>query len=334
MHPSHVFIGRLTRDYILYPLGGPVLDSAGGAPLHAAGGSAVWADSKPGLVARVGADYPRQWLKNFVARGYDVKGIRALPDELDQRNFLSYSESFEVSRANPVAQFSRSGFPFPKTLLGYQPRTETRPVLAQPERLSPAVSDIPAEYLEAVAFHLCPMELSAHLQFAETLRGVVRCLAIDPAAGSMSPLALKELRGLLNGVTAFLPSLEEISALFWGKTHDPWEMAAAIGEFGCEYVVIKCGPHGQLLYDAISKRRWEIPAYPARLVDPTGAGDAFCGGFLAGYQKNYDPLEGVLHGNISASLAIESRGPFAVFDSTPGLADARLNALREMVREI
>ncbi len=334
MPPSHIFIGRLTRDYTLFPLGQPRLDSAGGAPLHASGGLAVWGDSSPGLVARAGADYPREWLKDFAARGFDTAGIRILPDALDQRNFLSYSESFELTRMNPVAQFSRLGFSFPKALLGYHAQAETLPALAPPAKISPALADIPADYLNAGAFHICPLELSAQLQFADTLRGVVRTLTLDPASASMSPLALKELRGLLNGVTAFLPSLEEISALYWGQTRDPWEMAAAVGAFGCEYVVIKCGPRGQLLYDAVSKRRWEIPAYPARVVDPTGAGDAFCGGFLAGYQKDHDPLEGALYGNISASLAIESVGPFAAVEAMPGLAQARLNALREMVREI
>ena len=82
---------------------------------------------------------------------------------------------------------------------------------------------------------------------------------------------------LLNGVTAFLPSQEELNNLFWGETYDLWKMAEAVSKYGCEYIVIKCGAHGQLLYDANNKRKWEIPAYPARLADPTGAGDAFCG---------------------------------------------------------
>jgi ribokinase len=172
------------------------------------------------------------------------------------------------------------------------------------------------------------------LQFLDALRGAMRVLTLDPSAGYMAPASLKEVRGLVHGLTAFLPSLEEITSLFWGQTNDPWEMAAAIGEFGCEYIVIKCGARGQLLYDAVNRRRWEIPAYPARLADPTGAGDAFCGGFLAGYRKNFDPLEGALCGNVSASLAIEGSGPFYPLDVAPGLAEARLGALREMVREI
>jgi sugar/nucleoside kinase (ribokinase family) len=111
-------------------------------------------------------------------------------------------------------------------------------------------------------------------------------------------------------------------------------MAEMISVYGPEYVVIKCGPGGQLLYDVSTKRKWEIPAYPARLADPTGVGDAFNGGFLAGYCKSYDPLEGVLYGNISASLKLEGSGVYYPLDVMPGLGEARLHVLRDMVREV
>jgi sugar/nucleoside kinase (ribokinase family) len=99
-------------------------------------------------------------------------------------------------------------------------------------------------------------------------------------------------------------------------------------------VVIKRGERGQYLYDGFSRSRWMIPAYPARLAAPTGAGDAFCGGFLAGYYRTYDPLQAALHGNISASLVIEGSNVFYALDCMPGLADARLLALKDMVRKV
>ena len=134
----------------------------------------------------------------------------------------------------------------------------------------------------------------------------------------------RELPALLNGVTAFLPSQEELCNLFWGETYDLWKMAEAVSMYGCEYVIIKCGSRGQLLYDANNKRKWEIPAYPARVLRIRPAqGMRFVVGFLAGYCKNYDPLEGVLYGNISASLKLEGSGAFYPLDVLPGLAEAR-----------
>ncbi len=333
MEPSFILVGQLRREYLLPPFGQPLLDSPGGNLLYAAGGLGVW-EARLGLVGRVGEDYPRLWLKDLARRGWDTAGIRILPRALDQRSFLAWSENFEPSRANAVSHFARRGIPFPRALLGFQPQSNSQAAQSKPDPVSPLVADIPSEYLDAGALHLCPLELAAHQQFVDRLRGVMRVLTLDPSAALMAPAFQREVRGLVRGLTAFLPSLEELTALFWGQTNDPWEMAAAIGEWGCEYVIVKCGARGQLVYDSVSKRRWEIPAYPARLADPTGAGDAFCGGFLAGYRKNYDPLEGALRGNISASLAVEGSGPFHPLDVAPGLAEARLSALREMVREI
>lgn len=334
MEPSYIIVGQLTRDFLFPPFGQPLLDSPGGNLLYAAGGLGVW-DAHIGLVSRAGENYPRQWLHDLAARGWDTAGIRIQPVTLDQRFFLAYSETFEATRVNPVTQFSQRGAAFPKALLGYQPRSaNTRTAQPQLDPTSPLLSDIPSDYLDAGALHLCPMDLSAQLQFSDNLAGVMRVLTLDPGPDAMTPIFQRETRALMRGLTAFLPSLEEIAALFWEQTRDVWEMAAALGEWGCEYVIVKCGERGQLLYDSQSKRRWEIPAYPTRLVDPTGAGDAFCGGFLVGYRKDYDPLEGVLYGNISASLAIEGSGPFHPLDAMHGLAEARLSALREMVRSV
>ena len=330
MNPGFLVFGQLRREYLLPPAGLPRLDGAGGSLLYAAAGLGVW-EKSIGLVGRVGNDYPREWLNQCIGRGLDTRGIRILPQNLDVREFLSYNESFEVSRINPVTHFARREMTFPKSLLGYQPLDEKK----TDEARALIVTDIPDEYLNARAALICPMGLVPQVQLIAGLkRGTVHTFVLDPAPATMMPTARRALPALLNGVTAFLPSQEELKNLFWGETHDLWRMAEAVSMYGCEYVVIKCGARGQLLYDVDTKRKWEIPAYPARIADVTGAGDAFCGGFMAGYCKNYDPLEGVLYGNISASLKLEGSGPFYPMDVLPGLAEARLNVLKDMVREV
>jgi sugar/nucleoside kinase (ribokinase family) len=89
-----------------------------------------------------------------------------------------------------------------------------------------------------------------------------------------------------------------------------------------------------MIYDGTGNRRYEIPAYSSRLADPSGAGDAFCGGFLAGFHKTNDPVLAACYGNVSASLKIEGSGPFYALDVLPGLAEARLHSIKEMVREV
>ena len=111
-------------------------------------------------------------------------------------------------------------------------------------------------------------------------------------------------------------------------------MAEGLAAYGCEMVVIKRGERGQLLYDAGSKTRWEIPSYPSNVVNPTGAGDAFCGGFMAGYRRSYDPLEAALYGNISASVVVEGHLPEFALAVLPGLPELRLESIRGSVRKV
>ena len=330
MSPQFLVFGKLTREFHLPAEAQPRLDMAGGSLLYAAAGLGVW-ESDIGLVGRVGNDYPRAWLNDARTRGFDTRGIKILPHDVDLRDFKAYGESFEASEQNPIAHFARRGMTFPKSLLGYQPLEERG--IRETGRL--VVTDIPGEYLTARAALFCPMELITQNQLISGLkRGNIHTFVLDPAHGNMTPKAKRELPALLNGVTAFLPSQEELRNLFWGETHDLWEMAEAVSLYGCDFIVIKCGARGQLLYVAGTKRKYEIAAYPARIADPTGAGDAFAGGFLAGYCKNYDPLDGVLYGNVSASLKMEGSGAYDPLDVMPGLAEARLNAVRELVRQV
>ncbi len=330
MKPPFVIAGRLRREYLLPPQGQPLLDSPGGNLLYAAGGLAVW-ENDVGLLGRVGEDYPQQWLSRFEQYGLDTRGIRILPQPLDLRFFLAYTEDYRPSYTNPVGHFARRSLTFPKSLLGYQAPTERTDNRA-PSPDSPRVADIPDDYLHAKAVHLCPLDFITHhhllLAFHQKTSPAV---TLDPSPGYMQPNFLSDLRLLLDGLAAFLPSEEELRSLFWGQTNDLWEMMEALGEYGCPVIVVKRGGRGQWLYDATGKRRWEIPAYPARMADPTGAGDAFCGGFLAGLHRTGDPLQAALYGNVTASLKCEGSGPFYPLDVLGGLAQARLEALQGLV---
>lgn len=334
MEPEFILAGKLNREYILPLSGRPMLDIPGGHPLYAAGGLAVW-EKGAGLLARVGEDFPHEWLGLFEQRGLDTRGVRIIPGALDLRSFIAYNDSLEPMRKNPMAHFVRLGMTFPKSLLGYQPPIEQQERFTQPDPAAPHVSEIPSEYLNANCVHICPLDyLSQSQLLAAFQRESVTTISLDPSPGYMNRAFLDKVRSLLGGLTVFSPSEEELRSLFWGKTNDLWEMAEVLGKSGCEMVVVKCGGQGQLLYDAMSKRRWEIPAYPARVADPTGIGDAFCGGFLAGYRKTYDPLQAVMYGNVSASLCIEGSGPFYSFEVLPGLAQARMQSLKEFVRRV
>ena len=74
--------------------------------------------SEIGLVGRVGNDYPREWLNQCMARGFDTSGIHVVPKNMDVREFVAYNESFEPNRVNPVSHFARREMTFPKVSIG------------------------------------------------------------------------------------------------------------------------------------------------------------------------------------------------------------------------
>ncbi|NOH04523.1 MAG: carbohydrate kinase family protein [Chloroflexi bacterium] len=306
MTPLFAIAGKLTREYLLPPVGNPILDAPGGNLLYAAGGLAVWDTSAP-LIARVDRQYPGKWLEPLEARGFDIRGIRVLQEsELDLRSFIAYNAANERGASNAVSHFARRQMTFPKSLLGYRPPDETHkdPQASDPD--SPAALEVPKELRDIRHVHLCPFDFTSQSQMVNLFKGGSnQTVSLDPAPGYMKPALWRTLRVVLQGVTAFHPSEEEMRALFWGETNDLWEMAQQVSEYGVEIIVVKRGALGQLVYDAKGRHRYEVPAYPARLADPTGAGDAFCGGFLAGLQRTNDPLSAALYGNVSASLKVE-----------------------------
>ncbi len=334
--PRYLFAGQLNRNYIILPSGKLNLDRPGGNALYAAVGLAVWEpDPPPGLIARVGEDFPRDWLDTIARHKMDTRGVRILPEPVDVRTFIAYNENRKRSKDDPVTQFARLGEPFPRSLLGYRDQSNN---LASRTRLLPTSLrqvDIPPDFLDATAAHLCPLDYLTHSVLPAVLRQAeFTTVTLDPSGGYMNPIYWGDVPALVTGLTAFLPSEEEIRSLFEGRSSDLWEMAEALAAYGCEIIVIKRGESGQFLYDAATRGRWEIPSYPVRAIDPTGVGDAFCGGFLAGYRKTYDPLRAVLYGSISASLALEGDTPFYPLDALPGLAEARLEALQQSIRKV
>jgi sugar/nucleoside kinase (ribokinase family) len=331
-----VIAGQLTRDFALLPNGKALVDVPGGNAAYAATGFGVW--EKPeqaGILARVGEDYPHEWLEKLSERGFDIRGIRILPEAIDLRNFYAYTDLYTKFSEDPAAHFTRVRQPFPKALLNYAQSAISYDSRTHLSSTSLRQSDIPEDFLDATAAHLCPIDYLTHTLLPAVYRqNGFSTVTLDPSAGTMSPTFWDDIPALVTGLTAFLPNEEEIRRLFHGRSTDVWQMMEAVADYGCEIVVVKRGERGQYLFDRTTHAKWEIPAYPARLANPTGAGDSYCGGFLAGYRQTYDPVIAALYGSVSASLTVEGSGIFYALDGLPGLAQARLSALKDSVRRI
>src|ERR1035437_1869730 len=112
---SFLIAGQLRRDYILTNDGKVFQDIPGGNLLYSAAGLGVW-ERDTGLIGRVGADYPVEWLEKAARYGFDRRGVRFLPDPLDLRSFIAYADPDIRLVDNPISQFARRGLPFPKSL--------------------------------------------------------------------------------------------------------------------------------------------------------------------------------------------------------------------------
>lgn len=330
---KYIAAGMLYRSYIITPKKRAYSDQPGGHSLYSAAGISVW-DKTAGILSKVGVDYPKEWLELMSSHGLDVRGVQFDEEAVDLRTFHAYDNDGSIESENTLGLYAKLELPFPKSLLGYVSPAHSD---EQKRRLSSfqlKIRSIPAEYYDVSAVHICPLTYDTQKSLVSLLNNQnISTITID-AGEYIASQFWAELPALFTSATAFHISEKKISDLFFRRTNDLWEMAEGLAELGCDIIVIKRGKDGQLLYDNHSKERWVIPAYPVTILDPTGAGSAFCGGFLAGYRNTYDPLSSVLHGNISASFCVEGADPFYCMGIMPGLPNARLNALKQMVKKV
>jgi len=145
----------------------------------------------------------------------------------------------------------------------------------------------------------------------------------EPVPGVCSPDDWEDCLNAMKVVDVISPNVHEAGG-FLGRTIDeeqPFEQIKdEIEELAREYtshrignggaVVLRCGKHGCLISTG-EMVRW-LPAFHQSgemVVDPTGGGNAFCGGFCAGWvQSGGDIITAGIYGNIAASFVIEQYG--------------------------
>lgn len=108
----------------------------------------------------------------------------------------------------------------------------------------------------------------------------------------------------MRGADIALPGLED-AGLLLGLT-DPDAIVDLCLSLGPTLVVLKMGAAGCLL--ATPERREIVAAFPCRPVDATGAGDTFCGSFLAEIARGSSPREAARYAACAAALSTAGYG--------------------------
>ncbi len=129
-------------------------------------------------------------------------------------------------------------------------------------------------------------------------------ILLDSAASPRVPV--KALRGFLPYIDFFIPSYEEAVLLTGCKT--PESIVEFLRRAGAPHVVgVKLGAQGCYLSDG--RRAAYVKARRVRkVVDATGAGDAFVAGFIAGTLKGMDAFETARVANAVAAACVSAVG--------------------------
>jgi sugar/nucleoside kinase (ribokinase family) len=281
-----IIVGNLTVDDVIQPDGSSQMGTLGGNSVHAAAAALTWTE-EVGIVARCGTDFPTEALDRLREAGADTGGIRPI-DGPTVRNWVIYETDGSRSWVYRT------------------PRGRSAEVAPRP-------GDLPDAWLDrtpAPVVHVAAMPLAA----ADAIIRSVR----DRADGAVITLDTHEdwRRGaeVLDAarlVDVFVPSREELASLV--GYDDPSHAAAELISAGVRCVVVKLGGGGALVAQPGSRAAW-VPAAPTEVVDPTGAGDSFCGGFAAGLALGENPAEAAWRGCVTAAAAIGAVGSLRLLD--------------------
>ena len=254
------------------------------------------------LVGVVGHDFPDAYRQTLLDGGVDLEGLEVDPDD---KTFFWHGEYHYDMNERDTLETQLN------VLDGYEP-------------------EIPAAYRDSRVVCLGNLD--------PTVQQSVLDQVDDPdyvIADTMNfwiENTPESLRDTLQRVDCLVINDSEAREL----ADEPNLVTAAdyIRDLGPETLIIKKGEHGALLFTDHSV--FSAPAYPLEdIQDPTGAGDAFAGGF-AGHLVRADRYgqealrRGVIYGSVMASFVVERYGPDRLLDLGPIDISERAQSFRDL----
>jgi sugar/nucleoside kinase (ribokinase family) len=292
-------VGSVALDSVETPFGRTENALGGSAVFFGVAGSLlhpVW------MVGVVGRDYPMAELQRLAERGLDLRGVTVADGESFR---WAGKYGFDLSTRDTL-----------ETRLGVF--ANFRPV-------------IPAPFRDAQFVFLGNIDPELQLEVLEQVRQprLVACDTMNYWIQGKRTALLK----LLEHVDVLLVNDSEVREL-----SGDWHIHRAarwVLDRGPKYVVVKKGEHGAVLVQ--KDRIFYVPAFPLDDVfDPTGAGDAFAGGFMAHLARNGDLSEGnlrlaMVYGSAMGSFAVERFSVGRFEEITLADVQARVRAYRDLV---
>ncbi len=274
-----LIVGSVAFDAIETPFGKTDKILGGAAPYI--GLSASFFNLQSAIVSVVGDDFPQEYLDLLTARNIDISGLEVVKG----------GKTFFWSGLYHNDLNSRDTLATELNVLGdFQPK-------------------VPQNFKNADVVMLGNLHPLVQSSVLDQMESKPKLVVLDTMNFWMD-CALPELLDVMKRIDVITINDEEARQL--SREYSLVKAAAKIHEMGPEYVVIKKGEHGALLFH--KKEVFFAPALPLEEVfDPTGAGDTFAGGF-AGFITQSENISfenmknAVIYGSNLASFSVEKFG--------------------------
>ena len=275
-----VTAGHFAIDLISSPKITSPKPTLGGSPTYVSV-AAKKLDAKASVISKVGEDFSSRHIAWLNANGVDLSGLERIKGASTTRFILKY--------------------------------TNGRRQLQLKSRAPPILPEDTPNSLRAEVVHIAPVANEISRNLVDKLRTLTNILSLDPQGfvrefdmdGNMHLKRWHDHR-VLEQIDLYKSSSNEIRRAT--GLADIQMAMEKIRDYGAKIVIVTKGTKGsKLLFEG---KLYDIPACKPKIVrDPTGAGDAFIGAFLAEYVKEKDPVWCACTGSASASFVVEGVGP-------------------------
>ena len=253
----------------------------------------------------VGGDFPKEELKLLEARGVSMEGLQIKENE----------KSFFWSGRYHMDMNTRDTLETQLNVLG-----NFRPV-------------VPESYQDCEILMLGNLAPAVQLSVINQLKNKPGLIVMDTMNFWMET-AMSDLEKLLKKVDVLMVNDSEARQL--SGQYSLVSAAKAIMEMGPQYLIIKKGEHGALLFN--DDKVFFAPALPLEVVfDPTGAGDTFAGGFVGHLARTKDfsfenMKSAIIVGSAMASYCVEKFGTVRLKELKRTDIDNRIQQFKDLTK--
>jgi sugar/nucleoside kinase (ribokinase family) len=276
---SILVVGSVALDSVQTPFG-KVEDALGGSATYFAAAASLYTTTK--LVAVVGDDFPPEHVDFLHSRHVDLSGLQRVEGKTFRwKGRYDYDLNTAQTLDTQLNVFAT-----------FHPQ-------------------LPDNFRDAEFVFLANIDPELQAEVAKQIRKP-RLIALD----TMNYWIDYKKDALTNALSlADIVLMNEAEAREYGTTFSILRAARKIMALGPRAVIIKKGEYGAALFcksDHLLSQYFFAPAYPLEKInDPTGAGDAFAGGFI-GYLASHDDTSieamkrAIIHGSVVASYTVEA----------------------------